>query len=165
MSDADDIARIKEQERRLVFDAFDEAAAFDIGQEIRARGLARAMPIVVEVRLWDRLLFYAALPGSTANNTEWVRRKLNVVRMFHGSTYRLGLEQPSPDRLLKPDFGLNPADYVLAGGGFPLTLRGAGVIGAFGVSGLPQRQDHELIVEVLCDRLGLPHAELKLAQP
>ena len=77
-----DIAKIAEQEATLVFDGFDEAKAFAIGSLIRERGLRDKMPIVIEIRLWDRLLFYAALPGSTASNTDWVRRKLNVVKMF-----------------------------------------------------------------------------------
>lgn len=164
MSSADDIAKIIEQERTLVFDAFDEARAFAIGGMIRERGLAKTMPIVIEIRFWDRLLFYAALPGSSANNAEWVRRKLNVVRMFHTSTYRMGLEKPSPDKLLKPDYGLDPADYVLAGGGFPIAVKGVGIIGAIGVSGLPQREDHGLIVAVLAEHLGLDAAALALSQ-
>lgn len=158
----DDIARIVEQERRLAFDAFSETDAFEIGSELRARGVAHSMPIVIEIRFWDRLLFYTALQGSTFSNTEWVRRKINVVQMFHCSTYRKALEQQSADRLFNPDFGLDPADYVLAGGGFPLTVNGVGVVGAFAVSGLPQRDDHGLIVDVLAQRFGLDAASLAL---
>lgn len=158
----DDIARILEQERALVFDHFDEATAFEIGSALRNAGEGK--PIVIDIRLWDRPLFYAALPGSTFSNTEWVRRKLNVVKMFHCSTYRKALEQKPDNKLFDPQFGLNPADYVLAGGGFPVTAKGAGVIGGIGVSGLPQRQDHGLIVEVLAERLGLDAKQLGLSE-
>lgn len=158
-----DIAKIAEQERTLVFDGFDEARAFTLGTRLRERGLEAGMPIVVEVRTWDRLLFYAALPGSTSNNTEWIRRKLNVVKMFHKSTYRMVLEQGAEaDSLFKPWYGLDIKDFVLAGGGFPITVRGVGVIGAIGVSGLPQRQDHALAVDVLAEHLGLDAAKLAL---
>jgi uncharacterized protein (UPF0303 family) len=163
MTASSDIAKIAEQEQRLVFDRFDEARAFEIGVALRARGLAEAMPIVIEIRFWDRLLFYAALPGSTSNNSDWIRRKLNVVKMFHKSTYRMALEQGAEkDSLFKPWFGLDIKDYVLAGGGFPLKVEGTGVVGAIGVSGLPQRRDHGLIVEVLSGHLGLDVAELAL---
>lgn len=158
----DDIARIIEQERALVFNRFDETEAFEIGSALRARGAAAKMPIVVEICLWDRLLFYSALQGSTFSNTEWARRKINVVKMFHCSTYRKALEQKPVDKLFNPQFGLDPADYVLAGGGFPLTVKDVGVIGAFAVSGLPQRDDHGLIVEVLAERLGVDAAALAL---
>jgi uncharacterized protein (UPF0303 family) len=155
-------ANIAEQEERLVFDRFDEARAFEIGGLIRRRGLAEAMPIVVEIRFWDRLLFYAALPGSTSSNTEWVRRKLNVVKMFHKSTYRMVLEEQRPDRTFKPGAGLSPADFVLAGGGFPIRIKGVGVVGGIGVSGMPEREDHALIVEALCEHLGVDRAKLVL---
>lgn len=162
MGVAEDIAKIVEQEAALAFDRFDEAVAFEVGSAIRERGLARNLPIVVDIRTWDRPLFYAALPGSTASNANWARRKRNVVRMFLKSTYRMVLEQQRPDRSFKPGEGLDPADYVLAGGGFPIAVRGAGVVGVIAVSGLPEREDHGVIVEVLCDRMGLDREALML---
>jgi uncharacterized protein (UPF0303 family) len=55
-------------------------------------------------------------------------------------------------------------DYVLAGGGFPVSVRGAGVIGAVVVSGLPERGDHGMVVDALCDFLGKDKAALSLPQ-
>lgn len=162
MSVAEDIAGIAEQEKRLVFTAFDEAAAFSIGSALRERGLAEAWPIVIHISVWDRLLFYAALPGSSGSNADWVRRKINVVKMFHKSTYRMVLEQGSPDRTFKPGAGLSPQDYVLAGGGFPVTVQGVGAVGAIGVSGLPEREDHGIIVDVLCDHMRIERTSLAL---
>ena len=160
---ADDIGKIAEQERLLVFSAFDEATAFEIGSAIRARGLAEGLGIIVDIRTFDRPLFYAALPGSTASNPDWARRKINVVRRFLKSTYRMVLEQQRPDRTFKPGEGIGIEDYVLAGGGFPITVKGAGVIGAIAVSGLPEREDHAVVVDALCDHLGIERQALALA--
>jgi uncharacterized protein (UPF0303 family) len=162
MSVAEDIARIAEQEKRLAFTAFDEAIAFSIGSAIRERALAEDLPIVIQISVWDRLLFFAALPGSSGSNADWVRRKVNVVKMFHKSTYRMVLEQNSPDRAFKTGHGLPVTEYVLAGGGFPVMVRGVGAVGAFGVSGLPERQDHGVIVDALCDHLGIEREALAL---
>ena len=85
--------------------AFDEATAFAIGSAIRERGLKENLPIVVDIRTFDRPLFYAALPGSTADNANWARRKRNVVQKFLKSTYRMVLEQQRPDRTFKPGSG------------------------------------------------------------
>jgi uncharacterized protein (UPF0303 family) len=163
MSVAENIARVAEQEQRLVFQAFDEATAFEIGCALRARGLAEEMPVVIQIGVWDRLLFYAALPGSSSSNADWVRRKLNVVKMFQKSTYRMVLEQNSPDRAFKTGHGLPVTDYVLAGGGYPIKVKGVGAVGAIGVSGLPEREDHGVIVDALCDHLGIPRETLALA--
>ncbi len=84
-------------------------------------------------------MFYATTAGSTVDNQEWLRRKFNVVRRFHASTYRLVLEQNRDDRMFALHKALNVEDYALAGGGFPIRVAGAGVIGAVIVSGLPQR--------------------------
>ena len=159
---ADDIAKIAQQEAALVFPAFDEAAAFAVGSALRDKALAEKLPVVVDIQLWDRPLFYAALPGSTASNTNWARRKRNVVRIFLKSTYRMVLEKARPDRTFPPADGLDAADHVLAGGGFPIAVKGVGVIGVIAVSGLPERQDHGVIVEALCAHLGLDHAALAL---
>jgi uncharacterized protein (UPF0303 family) len=163
MSVAEDIKRIIKQEKNIVFPVFDEATAFAVGSAIRARGLEDTSPIVIDIRTFDRPLFYAALPGSTADNANWARRKRNVVQMFLKSTYRMVLEQQRPDRTFKPGSGIDSADYVLAGGGFPVTVKGAGVIGVIAVSGLPEREDHGIIVAVLCEHLALDAKALALA--
>jgi uncharacterized protein (UPF0303 family) len=162
MTAADDIETIKRQEAALVFDSFDEATAFALGSAVRARGLAENMPIIIDIRTFDRPLFYAALPGSNASNPDWARRKINVVKRFLKSTYRMVLEQQRPDRTFKPGEGLDIADYVLAGGGFPITVKGAGVIGVIAVSGLPEREDHGVVVDALCAHLGKDRQALAL---
>jgi uncharacterized protein (UPF0303 family) len=162
MAISDDIETVKRQEAALVFDRFDEAIAFALGSAIRERGLAENMPIIVDIRTFDRPLFYAALPGSNASNPDWARRKINVVKRYLKSTYRLVLEQQRPDRTFKVGEGLDPADYVLAGGGFPVTVKGAGVIGVIAVSGLPEREDHGVVVDALCAHLGIDREKLAL---
>jgi uncharacterized protein (UPF0303 family) len=162
MAAAEDVKRIAEQEARLVFEGFTEATAFEIGSAIRARGLSENFPVIVDIRLWDRALFYCALPGSTSGNTEWARRKINVVKVFHRSSYRMVLTKAREDRTFPVGEALPIEDYVLAGGGFPIRVKGVGVVGAIAVSGLPERQDHEVVVAAICDHLGISSHELAL---
>ncbi|TPN04079.1 heme-degrading domain-containing protein [Mesorhizobium sp. B2-1-3] len=162
MAVAEDIALIKRQEEVLVFPAFDEAVAFSVGSAIRDRALTENLPVIVDIRTFDRPLFYAAMPGSNASNPDWARRKIKVVKRFLKSTYRMVLEQQRPDRTFKIGEGLDIADYVLAGGGFPVTVKGVGVIGVIAVSGLPEREDHGVVVDALCDHLGIDKRELVL---
>jgi uncharacterized protein (UPF0303 family) len=162
MSIETDIARICEQETAIVFDRFDEEQAFRLGVSLRERAMREALPIVIDIRSWDRALFFAALPGSTDANADWVRRKINTVRRMGRSSYRAALEQNAPDGLFPPRHGLDPKDYVLAGGCFPIRVAHAGIIGCVTISGLPQRQDHAVVVEALCRHLGLDPATLAL---
>jgi uncharacterized protein (UPF0303 family) len=157
-----DLARLREQERILVFKSFDEVQAFALGARLHRLGIERELPVIVDVSLWDRPLFYAALPGSAAGNREWARRKVNSVRHYQKSSYRMFLEQGAQERIFAPDHGLDPRDYAIAGGAFPIRLDGVGAIGAVAVSGLPQRDDHNLVVEALAGYLGIELASVAL---
>ncbi|MFP9138047.1 heme-degrading domain-containing protein [Devosia sp. XGJD_8] len=156
MAAAEDIALVKKQEAELVLDQFDEAVAFALGSAIRERALAEGMSLVVDIRTWDRQVFFAATPGTSADNAEWVRRKINTVRRFQRASYRMVLERGEVP--FSPQSGADPADYVIAGGGFPIRVKGAGIIGCLTISGLPGRSDHGVAVDALCDHLGLDRA-------
>ncbi|SMQ67237.1 Uncharacterized protein, UPF0303 family [Devosia lucknowensis] len=162
MTTHDDIERVKRQELELTLPAFDEAVAFAIGASIRERALADGLSLVVDLRTWDRQLFFSATPGTSADNAEWVRRKINSVRRFQRASYRLVLERgeaPFP-----PQSGADPADYVIAGGGFPIRVPGAGIIGTLTISGLPGRKDHAVAVDALCDHLGKTRSDYALPE-
>lgn len=153
MNNDDDIARVKRQELELALPRFDEDVAFALGSAIRARALAEGLSLVVDIRTWDRQLFFAATDGTSADNAEWVRRKINSVRRFQRASYRLVLERGEAP--FSPQSGADPADYVIAGGGFPIRVTGAGIVGALTISGLPGRDDHGVAVDALCDHLQL----------
>ncbi len=161
MSVQDDIARITLQEQRLRFASFDEAAAWKLGSAMRDTALARNLPFVIDIRTGIRPLFYAALPGSTAENADWVRRKVNTVYRFEAASYRISREYAQSGKAFDQSRGMNPLDFALAGGGFPIRI-GSVVAGVVTVSGVPQRDDHNFVVECLCDYLRMPHAEIQL---
>ena len=159
---ADDLARIALQEQELQFAGFDEDTAWRIGSAVRQLALARKLSLVVDVRRFAQPLFYSALPGTTPDNVEWVRRKSNVTARFHRSSYALRLELEEKKSNLLERYGLPLADYAAHGGSFPIRVVGAGVIGSMTVSGLPDRSDHQLAVEVLCSELGRGFDTLRL---
>jgi uncharacterized protein (UPF0303 family) len=159
---SEDLERIGLQERELVFSEFNAQTAWELGARLRATAAERKLAVVIDVRRFGQPLFYAAMDATTPDNVEWVRRKSNVVARFHRSTYAVGLTQKMKGTSLHERYGLPVADYVSDGGGFPLTVEGAGVVGSVTVSGLPQRDDHNLVVEALCAILGRDYAALRL---
>lgn len=148
-----DIALVIKQEQALVLPQFDENFAFALGSNIRDRALAEQLGLVVDIRTWDRQMFFAATAGTSSDNAEWVRRKINTVRRFQRASYRMVLERGEGP--FSPQSGADPADYVIAGGGFPIRVAGAGIIGCLTISGLPGRDDHGVAVAALCKHLGL----------
>lgn len=158
----EDLAKIGEQERELALPRLDAEVAWDLGARLRALAHERGLAVVIDVRRFGQPLFYAAMEGTTPDNSEWVRRKSNVVARFHRSSYSVGIRERLKGVTLAESQGLPIADYATHGGSFPLTVSGAGVVGSVTVSGLPMRADHELVVEALCAMLGRDYLELRL---
>ncbi|MFY9852545.1 MAG: heme-degrading domain-containing protein [Terracidiphilus sp.] len=161
---SEDQERVAMQERELRLPRFDAQVAWELGTRLRTLAEERGLVVVIDVRRFGQPLFYAALDGTTPDNAEWVRKKSNVVARFHRSSYGVGLSLKAKSETLLEKHGLPVADYAAHGGSFPLAVTGAGVVGSVTVSGLPQRSDHELVVEALCAELGRDYLKLRLAE-
>lgn len=160
----EDIERVALQERELQLPRLDAKTAWDLGVRLRKMAEDRSLAVVIDVRKFGQPLFYTALEGTTPDNAEWVRRKSNVVARLHRSSYAIGLSLRAKNETLMEKYALPIADYASHGGSFPLAVADAGVVGSVTVSGLPQREDHELVVEALCASLGRDYTSLRLAR-
>lgn len=154
MSNQDDIKLVVRQETELLFPQFDEMVAFKLGSYLRDKAIEGGYAISIDVRTWDRPMFFASLPGTVADNVNWIRRKINVVRTVMKSSYRVVLEKNWDEDYFLPRRGFDNAEYVLAGGSFPIKVKGAGMIGAVTASGLHERDDHRIVVEAICAMIG-----------
>lgn len=148
------LAEISAAEARLVFPHFDETVAWSIGQALVETGRAQGLPIVINIRTPDAVLFHAALPGSAPENDEWVRRKSNVALRCHRSSFAVGLGFKAKG-VTTPgaEQGLPVADYATHGGSVPVRLRAGRVVAAVTVSGLPQAEDHAMVVAAMAAEL------------
>ncbi|WP_170315647.1 MULTISPECIES: heme-degrading domain-containing protein [Spirosoma] len=158
-----DLDRLAVQEQQLQFDTFTADTAWQLGTRLKEAAEAAGKAVAIEIQLAGQPLFFYAMPGTTADNADWIRRKRNVVLRFHRSSYAVGLDLQQRQTSLQERSGLDLRDYAPFGGCFPLILRGTGCVGTLAVSGLPQRDDHNLLVSVLANWFGLPLAGLALA--
>ncbi|MEU4214857.1 heme-degrading domain-containing protein [Actinoplanes sp. NPDC026623] len=149
MTDDDLIARLEEHERRLIFSRFDNADAWHLGSLLVDLATTRELPLAVDIRRGTQQLFHAALPGSTADNDAWIARKVRVVERFAASSFLVGRRLAAKGVELDAKYGVDPADYAAHGGAFPVRVRDVGVVGVVTVSGLPQADDHALVVEAI----------------
>jgi uncharacterized protein (UPF0303 family) len=161
----EDLAAIARQEAELRFSSFDYDTAWRLGQSLRELALSRNQSLVIDIRRFGhpyQPLFYTALAGTTPDNPRWVQRKSNVVARFHRSSYAIGLALEQTSRTFSERYNLPDADYAAHGGSFPIHVAGTGIIGSITVSGLPQREDHNLVIEALCLELKQDHVSLRL---
>ncbi|MCB6177569.1 heme-binding protein [Rhodobacter sp. Har01] len=130
---------------RLVFPQFDERVALALGQDLVSRGLAAGLPIVVDIRTSDRVLFHAALPGAAPLNDRWVARKSATALLFQLPSLLVGLRNREKAETLARH-GLSSETHADNGGAVPIQVDGTGVVACVTVSGLPQVEDHRLAV-------------------
>jgi len=151
----EDLGRILEQEKLLVFDSFGAEASWALGSRLRADAVARGAAMSVEIQMAGRVVFACATDGAPAGHADWIRRKRNTVMRFGRCSYAMGLQLELEGKSIEERHGLTLADYAMHGGGFPLVLRGTGCVGSVVVSGLPQRLDHAMVVDALAGVLGI----------
>lgn len=159
-----DLECIQRQEDKLLFDSFNLETAWQVGSMLHKMAASRKLGVVIDITLHSMPAFYAALPGTTADNANWVRRKRNLVLHFLKSSYAIGLQLQRQGQTVEQKWGLSSVDHAPHGGSFPIHVRGTGVIGAITVSGLPQRDDHALVVEALAIFLQHDPLEMKLPE-
>ena len=132
------------QESDARLEQFDFLLAWRLGQILYDRATALAAPVSLEVYAFGQELFVAALPGSCAENLEWMRRKRNtVLRCAHSSLY-VGMTNASRGESMATQSYIDPYQYTDHGGSFPLMNLAGGLLGAVSVSGLPSEDDHGL---------------------
>jgi len=137
------------QEDRLQFPSFDNDTAIELGLILVELGRSRGLPITVDVTRAGQQLFHAALSGTTADNDQWVIRKNAVVMRFGHSSYYMGRRAVLKDIPFHEAMLVDPREYAAHGGAFPIRVAGTGLVGTVTVSGLPQHEDHALVVEAI----------------
>ena len=143
-----------QEELLLTLPALDVADAVEIGEIAKSFGVMRDLPIAVEVRLGDWIIYHASLPGSTVENQRWMDRKARVVMLKRHSTMyeRVSAEERGVDWHMENN--LLDETHAIHGGGLPLITKNEGFVGVLLISGLPQVEDHLLGVEVLTEFLA-----------
>ena len=147
MNDNPSLDALLAEEQELQFPSFSADVAWTLGSHIYQRAKAASLPIAIEVSRNGQQLFFAALPGATPDNAEWIRPKRAVVQRFHHSSLYMSVEAEVKGRPFLQRYGLSEQEYAAAGGGFPIFVRETGCVGAVVVSGLPQLEDHRLVTE------------------
>lgn len=139
------LADLQAEAATLILRSFDETTALTLGLILMDLAKADAMPIVINIRTTNRTLFHLALPGSSPNNDQWARRKSNTALLFSEASFLVGTRHREKGETLARH-GLDPANYSDNGGAVPLRVAGVGTVAVATVSGLPQADDHALVV-------------------
>lgn len=138
-----DTSVLRSREMRLALPHFSESTALKLGLIVLRLAQADALPVAVDIRTPDRILFRAALAGTTPQNDRWLDRKAAAAFAFGMSSLRVRhtLREKGQSLVLH---GYGDAGYADHGGAHPIRVRGVGIVGMVTVAGPEEAEDHAL---------------------
>ena len=140
---------LQQQEAELQFAEFTNDTALALGLVLLGAARRERKAITIDICRNGQQLFHAALPGTSADNDAWIRRKNNVVNRYGHSSFYVGTDFRSRGKSFDQDSRLDVDTYAAHGGAFPVIVRNVGAVGTVTVSGLPQADDHDFVVRQL----------------
>jgi uncharacterized protein (UPF0303 family) len=143
------LAQLLQEEQELQFTKFNEDTAWQIGSEFVEHAKREGLSVTIDITRGEHQLFHVSLSGTSADNDEWVKRKVRLVYRFGHSSFYMGQLLKSKGKRIEEVYLLSESDYAAHGGCFPIIVKGTGMIGTITVSGLPQEEDHKLVVQII----------------
>lgn len=143
------LAELAKEEAELQFNSFTNETALELGMLILKTARQEGKRVTIDIERHGQLLFHYAMEGTTPDNDQWIIRKKNVVRRFNKSSFHVGLLLQKSGKSIAERYFVDPFQYSAHGGSFPLIIKEVGVVGTITVSGLPQEEDHRLVVSVI----------------
>lgn len=143
------IEQVEQEARMLQLASFNQDDALTLGLLIVELATERELPVAVDIRRGDHILFHVSLPGATPDNGYWVARKARTAERYAEPSLLVGLRGRLGGGRIEENAWFDDSKYAAHGGAFPIYVRGTGPVATVTVSGLPQKADHDLVVEAL----------------
>lgn len=141
------LKNLLQEEQELQFTHFNESTAWQLGCQMVERAMRDSLPITVDITRGQHQLFHFSMPGTSADNDEWVKRKVQLVNRFGHSSFYMGQALKHKGKTIEQSYLIPESEFAAHGGCFPILIKGTGMVGTITVSGLPQEEDHKLVVE------------------
>ena len=141
---------ILQQEAEAILHRFTNKDAWRLGNLVREFAGEKAEKICIDVSRGSQKLFYFAGEDTIPDNADWIRWKRNTVERFHHASYCMKMQFGGDFDYFYKNRNLSPEEYTIYGGGFPILVENAGMIGTVTVSGLDDIEDHMLCYRALC---------------
>ena len=73
------LKQLLQEEQELQFTMFNEDIAWKLGSQLVEQAHTRNLPVTIDITRGIHQLFHASLRGTSADNDEWIKRKVRVV--------------------------------------------------------------------------------------
>ncbi|KNC20191.1 hypothetical protein AC792_01565 [Arthrobacter sp. RIT-PI-e] len=143
------ITSVEAEMTELHFSRFTQNDAVALGELLVQLGVERELPIAIGISRPNHLLFRAALDGATPDNDLWLEAKTRTAARYLAPSLLVGLRARRGGGQMADNPLFDSSTHSAHGGAVPVVVHGAGVVAVVTVSGLPQLEDHRLVVEAL----------------
>ena len=145
------IEMLAAEQAELGLDRFDYDFAWSLGGTMHELAKNRRAPVAISVAHGPHVVFSLTLRRAQRPTTwDWTARKRAVAHRFHRSSLSMRFEAEAGGFDFNRRYLCLPeSDFAASGGGVPLMQRNGTLMGTAGVSGLPDVEDHQLVVEAL----------------
>jgi uncharacterized protein (UPF0303 family) len=147
------LKQLLQEEQELQFTKFNEDTAWEIGSYLVEKCVREGLPVTIDIMRGEHQIFHASLHGTSADNDEWVKRKVRLVYRFGHSSFYMGQLLKSKGKTIEEAYLLSENLYAPHGGCFPIIVKGTGMVGTITISGLAQEDDHKLVLQAIRDYL------------
>ncbi len=149
-----DLEQLRQQEQTLQFSRFDNEDAWQLGCLIKRRAEQAGVNVAIDITRNGLCLFRYAMPNTAPDNQHWMERKRNVVERYLHSSWYMGQYYLAKGKSIEQASLVKESQFAPHGGSFPLIIKNVGVVGSITVSGLPQYEDHKLVVDSISEFLS-----------
>ena len=150
----DILQQLLQEEKELQFTKFNEETAWNLGSQLVENALSKNLPVTIDITRGNHQLFHASLRGTSSDNDDWVKRKVRLVYRFGHSSFYMGQLLKSTGKSIEQTYLVSENEYAPYGGCFPIIVKDTGIVGTITVSGLPQEEDHSLVVQAIRNYLA-----------
>lgn len=151
---ADILDQLLRDEQELQFEKFNEETAWQLGSGLVEHCTREGIPVTIDIMRGEHQLFHASMRGTSADNDDWVKRKVRLVYRFGHSSFYIGQLLKSKGKSIEEMFLIPESQYAPHGGCFPIIIKDTGMVGAITISGLPQEEDHKLVTQAIRNYLS-----------
>ncbi len=155
------LTRLESEHESLIFPGFDCNAAFRLGMYLVRKARRENKAVAIDITVGRHQVFHCALEGTDWGNDRWIKRKSRVASKFKKSSYYIGTLLKLQNQTIEEAYGLSADRYAPFGGSYPIITGKDGFIGTITVSGLPDHEDHEMVVDAIRWYLGRAQAVKK----
>ncbi len=143
----------------LQFYSFSNSLALEVGLRIAAVAEEKKYPITIDIEKNSQKIFHYACEGTSRDNDRWIERKNRIVNHFGKSSSYIKALLEKNESTMENMFFLDSMKYSAFGGAFPILIRNVGPVGTITVSGLPDEEDHNLVVSIVREFIKREKAE------